>query len=66
MCAPWLRADKQVRPYIKYPVDFDLVLFVSSDDYPRISEKPGYDQNREIDLLWGDFQNHFLSDDIMP
>jgi hypothetical protein len=23
MCAPWLRADTQVRPYIKYPVDCD-------------------------------------------
>ena len=24
-CAPWLRADTQVRPYIKYPVECDLV-----------------------------------------
>ena len=27
MCAPWLRADPQVRPYIKYPVDLDLALY---------------------------------------
>ena len=29
-------------------------------------EKSGYDLNSETDLLWGDFQNPLLSDDIMP
>ena len=26
----------------------------------------GNGRNREIDLLWSDFQDYFLSDDIMP
>ena len=40
--------------------------FARLDNYPQVSEKSGYDLNSEIDLLWGDFQNPFLSDDLMP
>jgi hypothetical protein len=35
------------------------------DNYPQISEKSGYDLSSETDLAWGDFQNYFLSADIM-
>ncbi len=38
----------------------------SLDNYPQISEKSGYDLNSELDLLWGDSQNYFLSADMMP
>jgi hypothetical protein len=35
------------------------------DNYPR-TRNSRYILNSEIDLLWGDSQNYFLSDDIMP
>ena len=47
-------------------MEVDAYYLARLDNYPQISEKSGYDLNSEIDLLWGDFQNPFLSDDIMP
>jgi len=36
------------------------------DTYPLPQKNASSDINSEIDLLWGDFQNYVLSDDIMP
>jgi hypothetical protein len=35
-------------------------LLAKLDNYLQIIEKPGYDLNSEIDLLWEDFQNYFF------
>ena len=53
---------------IRYPREnwFSFCLLARLDNYPQISEKSRYDLTSEIDLLWGDFQNPFLSDDSMP
>ena len=50
---------------ISLPIE-PAIYLARLDNYPLISEKSRYDLNNEIDLLWGDFQNPFLSDDIMP
>ena len=42
---------------------YNLAMF---DNYLLRRKNSRYDLNSEIDLLWGGFQNPFLSDDIMP
>jgi hypothetical protein len=52
--------------FLGLPSDGKFIrYFARIDNYPQISEKCGYDLNSEIDLLWGESQNPFLSDDII-
>ena len=76
----WVRLESKPVSYSRFPaqveflvmnlganrIEVSAIYLARLDSYPQVSEKPRYDLNSEIGLWWGNFQNYFLSDDIMP